>query len=136
MLEDSEESGTGHKDILNNRYCDAKGSSDHFAGVYLEDLAILEKLFEVNIQVFRLSENTRDDSDDADAADDENKGDHDSITEDSIIMAELIRRSVTRHGETMNVNLYRSHYSFITDLDMYCKAYRCSKCNKPTWPTG
>ncbi len=112
----------------------------HFSGIYLEDLHILEKLFEMNIQVFSLVEHVNDDN----ADDDDDDNDDDALRKDngdvdttnrrqasrSKVTAELVRRSHTRHRETMNINLFGDHFSFITDLQVYSKAYRCTKCDK------
>ena len=46
------------------------------------------------------------------------------------IAAELVWRSRARHADTMNLNLFGNHFSYIIDLKLYSKAYQCSKCGK------
>ncbi|XP_031574894.1 uncharacterized protein LOC116308570 [Actinia tenebrosa] len=92
-----------------------------FAGVELEDLSVLEKLFEVNIAVYSL-EPTRPEGEVADEEPEENHQPE--------IAARLIRRSHCRYPNTMYLNLYRDHFSYIKSLARYSKSYQCSRCGK------
>ena len=83
-----------------------------FDGVTLEELPDLEKLFELNIHVFRLVEC------------------EDKDTEKTEIVAQLIQRSHRTYGNSMYLNLYGSHFSYIKNLNTYSKSYCCSKCDK------
>jgi hypothetical protein len=72
-------------------------------GVTLGELSKLEKLFKVQINVWKLDE--------------------DGTTE-------LVQRSASNHDIICNVNLYQDHFSYITNLGKYCKSYHCSTCDK------
>ncbi len=39
-------------------------------------------------------------------------------------------------GETMYLNLYKNHFSYIKNLDHYCQSYACRKCGKLWKHTG
>ena len=88
-----------------------------FDGVTLEELPDLEKLFELNIYVYRLVEYEDEDNDKTD------------------IVAQLIQRSHRTYTNSMYLNLYESHFSYIKNLNMYSKSYCCSKCDK-LWKTA
>jgi hypothetical protein len=81
--------------------------SDDFDGVTLEELPDLEKLFELNIYVYRLVEVYDEDKDKTE------------------IVAELIQLSHRSYANTMYLNLYGSHFSYIKNLKMYSKSYCC-----------
>ena len=53
--------------------------------------------------------------------------------EDGKSTAELVRRSLCHYPETMYLNLYETHFSFIQDVHMYCHSYRCRKCGDSSW---
>ncbi|CAB3985404.1 Zinc finger and SCAN domain-containing 22 [Paramuricea clavata] len=90
---------------------------DDFDGVTLEELPELEKLFELNIYVYRLTEL------------------HDEDEDKTSIVAQLIQRSHRRYTNSMYLNLYGSHFSYIKNLAMYSKSYCCCKCDK-MWKTA
>ena len=90
---------------------------DDFDGVTLEELPDLEKLFELNIYVYRLVEYEDEDA------------------EKTEIVAQLIQRSHRTYANSMYLNLYGSHFSYINNLKMYSKSYCCSKCEK-LWKTA
>ncbi|CAB4018814.1 Zinc finger and SCAN domain-containing 22 [Paramuricea clavata] len=90
---------------------------DDFDGVTLEELPELEKLFELNIYVYRLTEL------------------HDEDEDKTSIVAQLIQRSHRRYANSMYLNLYGSHFSYIKNLAMYSKSYCCCKCDK-MWKTA
>ena len=71
-----------------------------FEGVVIDELHKVESVFEVNIVFYNL----RDES------------------------AQLVRRSLGKHDNTMYVNLYESHFSYIQDMKSYSHSYMCSKC--------
>ncbi|CAB4000813.1 Zinc finger and SCAN domain-containing 22, partial [Paramuricea clavata] len=91
--------------------------SDDFDGVTLEELPELEKLFELNIYVYRLTEL------------------HDEDDATTSFVAQLIQRSHRRYANSMYLNLYGSHFSYIKNLAMYSKSYCCCKCDK-MWKTA
>ena len=47
--------------------------------------------------------------------------------------AQLVRRSLGKHDNTMYVNLYESHFSYIQDMKSYSHSYMCSKCENSLW---
>ena len=52
------------------------------------------------------------------------------------IVAQLIQRSYRTYANSMYLNLYESHSSYIRNLSMYSKTYcNCSKCDK-LWKTA
>ena len=76
-----------------------------FEGVNIDELQKVETLFEVNIIVYKLSDTS----------------------------AQLVRRYLEKHANTMYVNLHETHYSLIHDIKGYSRSYRCSKCEHSLW---
>ena len=79
-------------------YCKSR-----FGVLNLEDLPTFEACFEININIFQLSQ-------------------EDIVTP--------IFKSLSRFEDTMNLNLYQSHLSYIKRMDSYCQKYKCIKCEK------
>ena len=73
-----------------------------FKGVTLDDLVVLEQVYSLNVYVYDLQE-----------------------TEAGDIAARLVRRSPYKYDDTMNLNLYMDHFSYIKDLRSYSKTYYC-----------
>jgi hypothetical protein len=73
----------------------------------LDDLVVLEQVFSLNVYVYDLQE-----------------------TEPGDIAARLVRRSPYKYDDTMNLNLYEQHFSYIKDLRSYSHSYLCSKCDR------
>ena len=65
----------------------------------------MEPLFEVNIIVYKLSDTS----------------------------AQLVRRSLGKHANTMYVNLHDTHFFLIHGIKGYSLSYRCSKCEASLW---
>ena len=81
-----------------------------FEGVTIDELQKVETLFEVNIIVYKLSDTS----------------------------AQLVRRSVGKHANTIYLNLHKTHFSLIHDIKAYSHSYKCSKCEHsllkyPAW---
>ena len=76
-----------------------------FEGVTIDDLQKVENVFGVNIVVYELGE----------------------------VSAQLVRRSLRKHADTMYVNLHETHFSYIRDIKAYTKSYRCRKCGDSLW---
>ena len=76
-----------------------------FEGVVIDELPKVESMFEVNIVVYNLREES----------------------------AQLVRRSLGHYADTMFVNLHESHFSYIRDIKAYSHSYRCSKCEDSLW---
>ena len=83
-----------------------------FTGVTLDDLSKIEAAFDVNVVVYKLVEIT-----------------------DGKTTVELVRRSPCQYIETMYLNLYEAHFSYIKDIRMYSHSYKCSKCEQALWKT-
>ena len=98
------------------QYRDAGLSKKKFHGVKLSELDQLEKVYEVNIQVYSLNSSTEEEDDN-----EENRPD---------IAATLIHRSHRKYESTLYLNLYENHFSYIKDLARYSKSYCCSRCGK------
>ena len=76
-----------------------------FEGVVIDELHKVESVFEVNIVVYNLGAES----------------------------AQLVRRSLGKHDNTMYVNLYEPHFSYIQDMKSYSHSYMCSKCEDSLW---
>ena len=81
-----------------------------FAGVTIDDLSKIEATFGVNVVVYKLDEIT-----------------------DGTTVGEFVRRSLCQFTDTMTLNLYETHFSYIRDINMYCHSYRCSRCGESLW---
>ena len=81
-----------------------------FAGVPLDELDKVETKFKTNVCVYQLVE-----------------------IADGKTTAELVRRSLGHYADTMFVNLYESHFSYIQDMKSYSHSYMCSKCENSLW---
>ena len=86
--------------------------------VKLSELDELEKLYEVNIQVYRLSPIR---------SHGEVKGDE---TNESDIAATLLRRSHRHYSSKLYLNLNENHFSYIKNLARYSKSFCCSRFGK------
>ena len=76
-----------------------------FEGVTIDELQKVETLFEVNTIVYKLSDTS----------------------------AQLVRRSVGKHTNTIYLNLHETHFSLIHDIKAYSHSYKCSKCEHSLW---
>ena len=94
-------------------YTDTDTPVHDFAGVTLDDLSKIEATFDVNVVVYKLDEIT-----------------------DGKTTAELVRRSPCQYVETMYLNLYEAHFSYIKDIRMYSHSYKCSKCEQALWKSS
>ena len=100
-------------------YREAEICGKKFHGVKLSELDELEKLYEINIQVYSLAPTQGHGEDDEDNED-----------ETPDISATLIRRSHRKYPSTLYLNLYEKHFSYIKDLSRYSKSFCCSRCGK------
>ena len=85
----------------------------------LTELNELEKLFEVNIQVYSLVPTQ--------THGDEEEGDE---INESEIAATLRHHSHRHYPSTLCLDLYENHFSYIKDLAPYSKSFCCSRCGK------
>ena len=84
-----------------------------FAGVPVDELDKVETKFKTNVCVYQLVE-----------------------IADGKTTAELVRRSPCQYIETMYLNLYEAHFSYIKDIRMYSHSYKCSKCEQALWESS
>ena len=84
----------------------------------MSELDELEKLYEVNIQVYSLvpTQNHEEDENDQENA--------------PQIAATLLRRSHRHYSSTLYLNLYENHFSYIKGLTRYSKSFCCSRFDK------
>jgi hypothetical protein len=75
--------------------------------VTLDDLVVLEQLFSLNVYVYNLQE-----------------------TEAGDIAARLVRRYPYSYQETMHLNLYEDHVSYVSNIEKYSHSFLCSKCDR------
>ena len=91
----------------------------------MNEIQEIEDRFKVNVVVYELVEQYQDQSEDDHCV----KG-----TEEKAIVAQLVRRSLDKYTDTMYLNLYsgngQCHFSYINNINRYCKSYGCRKCNK------
>ena len=71
----------------------------------LDDVVILEQLFSLHVYVYDLQE-----------------------TEVGDIAARLVQRSPYSYQETMNLNFYDDHFSYVSNIAKYSHSFLCSKC--------
>jgi len=89
------------------KYCQAFSvNPSSFPGATLFDLCAVEDLFEVNLMVYELSNET------------------------GSVVARLIQRSREIYAKTVNLNLYNGHFSYIFDFSKYAHSYACLRCSK------
>ncbi|XP_038066265.1 uncharacterized protein LOC119736293 [Patiria miniata] len=100
---------------------------DRVDGITLDELAIAEVVFEVNVQVYTLLPAEVDDEDGDENEADEMTGEE-QCPNKATIQVELIRRSHRRYPDTLYLNLWGNHFSNISDLNKYSRSYACSKC--------
>lgn len=93
-------------------YYGADADPIRYPGFPLSDLHKMERLFNININVFTLK-----------IVDDEDTG-------DSREECEIIRESSGIYKRTMNCNLYKDHFSYIVNLPLFSRRYVCSKCRR------
>ena len=49
---------------------------------------------------------------------------------DNPLSCHLIRRSLCKYPDTLNLNLYKTNFSYIHNISMYSHSYKCKKCGK------
>ena len=79
------------------------GNPKNFKGVNMEDIPLLEELFEININIY-------------------------SLQDDETAM--IMYKSPGMYGKTMYMNLYKNHLSVIKQFNGYARKYQCNVCNK------
>ena len=74
-----------------------------FRGISFEDLPEFEECFKLNVMVYCLAENNQ---------------------------AASLYRSPSLYQDTLHLNLFDQHFSYIQNINGYCKRFRCSFCGK------
>ena len=82
----------------------------HFAGVTLDELDKVETTFDVNVCVYKLVP-----------------------TGNEKTKADIVRRSLCSYAQTIYLNLYETHFSYIKDINTYCHSWRCRNCETSLW---
>ena len=82
----------------------------HFAGVTPDELDKVETTFDVNVCVYKLVP-----------------------TGNEKTKAEIVRRSLCSYAQTIYLNLYETHFSYIKDINTYCHSWRCRNCETSLW---
>ena len=83
---------------------------DTFEGVTIDELHKVEATFDVNVCVYKLVP-----------------------TGNEKTKAEIVRRSLCSYVQTMYLNLYETHFSYIKDINTYCHSWRCRNCEQALW---
>ena len=85
---------------------------DTFEGVTIDELHKVEATFDVNVCLYKIVP-----------------------TGNEKTKAEIVSRSLCSYAQTMYLNLYETHFSYIKDIRMYSHSYKCSKCEQALWKT-
>ena len=83
-----------------------------YEGVSMSELSLIETLFDINIQVFKMYKKRV------------------SSTKEKSIAVKFMRKSLKSSVRVMNLNLHRQHFSLIVNMKNYSKMYTCVKCNR------
>ena len=90
--------------LLNKElYRDVIEDAATFQGLSIDQIAYFEKCFEVNVNIFQL----RDDG-----------------------VALSVYKSLCRHKDSMHLNMFGHHLSYITNLPAYTQKYVCGTCDR------
>ena len=84
-----------------------------FVGVTLDELDEVETTFKTNVVVYKLEE-----------------------IGDGKTTSELVRRSTDQYPDTMYVNIFETHFSYIKDINMYSRSWRCRNCEQALWKSS
>ena len=90
-------------DFMAERKCHLPIDPMEYLGLDLKQLPLAEECFEINIMVLELLE------------------------DDSIIPQ---YRTTSRHPDTVYLNLYEHHLSYVLDFRTYAKKFRCNTCSR------
>lgn len=86
---------------LLEKFLNRKRKKQPFSGVSLNELDAVEKLFEVQINVYSLDKDET---------------------------ATKVRVSAEKYEQVVNLNLWKNHFSYITNMGAYAKKWKCRKC--------
>ena len=89
------------------QYLSSTGKTkEQFSGICLDDLPVIEQIFNLSVHVYTLS------------------------LVDGDPQAQLIYRSTSNHKSKLNLHLEGNHYCYIKNIRLYTKSYKCSYCSK------
>ena len=112
-----------HVDIFRDTFPNDK--KENFKGFSLSDLGEIEKKYKIKINVFSLI--PKKGGKKSTAANKKNRKTKDECTL-KCIRGKLFLEQV---GErVMNLNLYKKHFSLVTDMDKYTQFHMCRKCRR------
>jgi hypothetical protein len=74
-----------------------------FGGVSIADMDKLEEINKINIMIYELNDN-------------------DTVS--------VIRNTINRYEDTLYLNLYLNHFSYIKNIKLYSSKYQCENCSK------
>lgn len=86
-----------------DKHLDVVINPQKYEGLPLHEMAYFEKRFEINVNVFHL----RDDD-----------------------VALTVYKSRCRHNDTMHVNQFGNHLSYISNLPVFPQKYQCGTCDR------
>ena len=90
------------KELFETYLSEMKILATDFSGISLEELEDASRIFDIGICVFSQNENGT---------------------------TETIFRTL-KEDNVMHMNLYKEHFSYIKDLKLFSRSFRCGKCNK------
>ena len=80
---------------------------NEFTGFKLSHLYNVEKIVHTNIYVYELIND-----------------------KDNPLLCHLVRRSFCKYPDTLHLNLYKTHFSYIHNINIYTHSFKCKKCGK------
>ena len=89
--------------VHKRKYLDQSGLEESFEGIKLEDIVCFEDCFEINVNIFHLSGNS---------------------------IAKSFFKSMHRYDDTMNLNMFENHLSYIKNKKAYSQKHVCQNCDK------
>lgn len=81
----------------------ASNQIEDYPGLEMEDMHRLEECFEINVNIFKLREDGS---------------------------VKVTRRSPCHFKACMNLNLYKHHFSYISNINAYSRSYQCTSCDQ------
>lgn len=126
------------------QYCKATGRVEtpkDFSGLDLGDLGEFEKIFQINVHGYILTDGT----DENILLDQNHEDDDDPDSEDNIVRraealdnlndstkrhAKLVIRSMGRYKKTMRICIFQNHAMLIHKFNTFANSWKCDKCEK------
>jgi hypothetical protein len=105
--------------MMERHYLNVGRSPRGFKGVELDELPEIEQSLAINIDVYRL-----------DHCDVDMEATADESAADRIAAFKVYSSRRKQACDTLNLNLWENHFSYIVKLATYCKRWSCRKCGK------